>query len=954
MTNLIPMTLPFARRTTLLAGLVLALLAWSLAQGATTASAALEFESVGFRLSSKPVADPNNFGQYLPGQFTRQAGSHPDLKVSFDLKVDPDAVNDGLPTPGPTESIRDVVVDLPPGLVGDPTALPTCSLTGLSNVGEAGPDCPATSQVGSVNGEIMLLGGAGFASFIGPIALYNLEHGPDVPARFGFNYEGTVVTIDGRVRPGDYRISSASLNTSQALGLKSIDVTLWGVPADASHDPLRQLPDAPSAAGWPPYFPPISTLVAVRPFLTVPTSCTGAPVEFAMRADSWQTRGVFDSRTLSADPDGTPFRFEGCDDLAFEPSVDVQPLSHVADAPTGLAVDLQVPQSDDPYGTASAHVRRVVMTLPEGMSVSPSSAAGLGACAPSEIGLGSNDAPSCPSSSKLGEVTIDTPLLDEPLEGEMILARQNDNPFGSLIAMYLAVKGPGFYLKLPGRVDLDPNSGRLLVSFDNTPQLPFSRMRVKFPGGSQAALATPAACGSYNTRVEITSWATDTPVLRDSPMSIDQDCSALPFAPEFSAGSILASAGRYSPFSFSLTRGDRMPVLSRITTSLPGGLLANLKSAGRCGDAQAAAGSCPADSLIGSTTTLSGPGAVPLGLKGRVYLTGPYKGAPFGLSIVVPTKGQAGPFDLGDVVVRAALQVDPNDAHVTVVSDPLPTIIEGIPLRLRQVGVSIDREDFTINPTSCQAKEIVGNFTALSGETSHQTERFAVGGCGDLSFKPRLDLRLTGKKQRTTGKHPGVRATLRQTGVGESGIKKAVVKLPRTLALDPDNANALCEFEDGTKADLEKRCPKGSIVGRVRATTPLLTKPLSGNVYFVKNIRVDKKTGNKIRTLPMLVAALRGEIAINLKGTSSVTRDGRLVNTFAAVPDAPITKFNLNLRGGGQGILVVTDSARGHLNICRGPQRAQISMDGQNGKFADYPVRVKTPCASKRSKRSKR
>jgi hypothetical protein len=908
----------------------LLLLALSLAY-ASTAHASLEFEHVGFGLTGPD------------GKFSRQAGAHPDFTTTIDFAVDPNAVIDGRVTPGPSEAVHAVDVDLPNGFIGNPEAAETCEPVDLANPGLGGPNCPIGAQIGVAEGVTVGFGGP----VVFKVGLYNLAHGPDVPARFGFNYAGAVSTIDARVRPGDYGISSGSFAISEAVAVQNIKLTLWGVPADPSHDLSRV-----ERGG----FLDLTTPVAVPsqsprvPFLSSPTSCSDTPVPFTIRGDSWENQGVYDARVLTADIDGTPFVFDGCEQLPFDPAVDVKPLSRVADAPTGLNVDLTVPQTDDPDGLATASVRRVVMTLPRGMSVSPSSAAGLGACAPAQIGLGSHATPTCPDSAELGKVTIDTPLLADPLVGDIILAKQHDNPFGSLIAMYIAVKGPGFYVKLPGRVDLDPNSGQLVATFDNTPQLPFSRMQVDFPGGSQAALASPTECGTYNTHAEITSWASDVPVSLDSSMSIDQGCTAPAFAPSFTAGTMSSLAGAYSPFTFTLTRPDRSAFFSSIDTSLPAGMLARIASVSQCAAGAAQTGACPADSLIGSTSVLSGPGAAPLGLKGRVYLTGPYKGAPFGLSIVVPTAGQAGPFDLGDVIVRAALHVDPDDAHVTVKSDPLPTIIEGIPLRLRQVNVTIDRDKFMLNPTSCQAKTIRGTFHALSGETSRQTQRFGVGGCGDLSFKPRLGLRLTGKGQRTTGRHPGVRATLRQTGIGESGIKKAVVKLPKALALDPDNAQALCEFEDGTKPDLENHCPKGSIVGRARLRTPLLDTPLAGNVYFVKNVRIDKKTGARIRTLPMLVAALRGEIAINLKGTSGVS-GGRLVNTFATVPDAPVDQFNLNIAGGKNGILTVTDSARGPLNICRGPQTAQIKMDGHNGKFADYRTRVKTPCATKKKRR---
>ncbi|HYJ00371.1 MAG TPA: hypothetical protein VEX36_11950 [Thermoleophilaceae bacterium] len=331
-------------------------------------------------------------------------------------------------------------------------------------------------------------------------------------------------------------------------------------------------------------------------------------------------------------------------------------------------------------------------------------------------------------------------------------------------------------------------------------------------------------------------------------------------------------------------------------------------------------------------------------------LTGPYKGAPYGLAVAV--HAAAGPFDLGTVVVRQGLYVDRSTARVTVKSEPLPTIRDGVPFRVRRVHVAVDRPGFMRSPTSCEAKTIATSVSSAGGQTANLSTPLQATGCSKLGFKPKLKLALTGKKQTKTGKHPGVKATVTQQP-GEAGIEKAVVRLPKSVALDPANAQALCEFADGTKDDLEKHCPKGSIVGRAKAVSPLLKKPLAGNVYFVKNVRRGK-TGNAIRTLPMLIVALRGEIAINLKGESSTTKDGKLVNTFANVPDAPISKFNLNIKGGKNGILAVTRTRTARINLCAGRHVAEADMNGHNGKRFDRDIRVKTPCTKRQTKAAKR
>jgi hypothetical protein len=905
-------------------GVVLALLVVLLAAG--PARADLQFDSVGMSINEPPRLDTNPNspafghpltnpdGTFVDPLFSRQAGGHPDLSVFFKVHTGSDGV--------PAEAVRDVDVDLPDGLVGNPTGIPTCSPADLVNhPGAGGADCSPSTQVGVA--EIVAWASGGLVHV--KVGVFNLSHGPDVPAVFGFNFTNVVGIISARVRPGDYGISSGSVSISQAEAVESVRLTLWGVPADPSHDTLRQGPPnrlqlGPGTLFNAPQTTALSTDAPRVPFLTSPPRCTGEPLAFTIRGDSWEQPGAFDTRKVSADEDGTPFAFDGCENVPFQPTADVRPLAHAADGPTGLNVDLRVPQPQDPDGIVSAHVRRVKVTFPEGVSVSPSSAAGLGACAPAEIGLGSNDPPSCPASSKLGTITVDTPLLADPLEGDVILARQNDNPFGSLIAMYIAIKGPGFYLKLPGRIDLDPVTGRVSAVFDNTPQLPFSRMQVDFNGGSQAPLATPTTCGTYSTHVDVTSWNSDTPVGLDSPMTIDENCAAKPFAPSFSAGTSNPLAGQFSPFSFSLTRADGTAFLSQITTALPSGLLADIGSVPQCGADAAAAGSCPAESKIGSTSVLSGPGAQPLGLTGGVYLTGPYKDAPFGLSIAVPTAGQAGPFDLGVVVVRAGIYVD-RKGLVTVKSDPLPTIIDGIPLRLRQVNVTIDRPDFTFNPTSCVRQSIFGSFAALGGGSSDQTVAFQPGGCGDLDLRQKLASKLTGKTATKDGSHPGVDATLTSIP-GGANVSKVEVKLPLSLALDPDNAQALCKPEQRVAL----ACPASSIVGTATAVS-VLPHPLTGPVYFVEGLR-KTASGRTVRTLPKLWIPLSGDgVTIDADADSNVDSSNRLVTTFHDIPDAPLASVRLKINGGKHGILVVS----GAHGTC-GPDRALDSrFTGYNG-----------------------
>jgi hypothetical protein len=844
------------------------------------------------------------------GLFSRQAGEHADINVRIELPRTAANKADG--------SVRDVKVDLPVGLVGNPTAAPTCDFDLLVVNGPA-PNCPISTQVGIVRITTdPAIGRDDPADIYTPV--YNMRRPADSPGLFAFNYAGAALKIVPRVRPVDYGIGADSLALVQAQPPFYVDVTLWGVPADPSHDADRLDPRALSF-GHP--SPDVR-----KAFMSNPTSCAGKPAVFNVSADTWDNPNVFISKSFDRDRAGTPFVFTGCDRAPFRPTVNPQPLSHVADAPSGLNFDLDVPQSDAPDSLATAHLRKAVVTFPEGVSVSPSSAAGLGACAPGDVRLGSHDDVTCPNSSKIGTVQIDTPLLDVPLEGDVILASQNDNPFRSLVALYIVAKGPGFWIKLAGRVDLDPVTGRVTATFDDNPQVPFSHLRVAFRGGSQAPLATTLACGSYTTRTELTSWASATPVTVDTPFTVNERCGGQSFKPSLSAGTTNPLAGADSPFTLTLTRPDGEQQLKNVEVGLPPGLLGRIASVPRCPSDLAATGACPAETEIGHTDVLSGPGAAPLALRGHVYFTGPYKDAPFGLSIVVPTAGQAGPFDLGNVVVRAAIHVDRDDARVTVKSDPLPTIIDGIPLRLRQVGVTIDRPSFIVNPTSCAPATIFVNVGSLEGAMANLTNPFKVAGCSALGMKQRLAMRLTGKTQTTDGKHPGISATLTDSG-GGANLRKVVTKLPLSLALDPDNAQELCKPEQR----LARACPARSIVGRARAVS-VLPDALTGPVYFVEATRKGA-SGRTIRTFPNLWIPLSADgVSIDVTASSDVDSTGRLVTTFDKLPDAPISSFQLTIDGGKHGIIAVS----GKPGSCDRSKVVDFQLTGQNNKVVELPV----------------
>jgi hypothetical protein len=889
------------------------------------------------------------------GNAFTKAGGHPySASVSFRLNT----AESSLPDGGAPKNVR---VDLPPGLVGNPQAMPKCSKkllipSGIQAVVDSDVNnfCPMSSIVGFASIEL----NASTES----TPVFSIDPPPGVPAEFGISFLSQTVYFDAMLRSdGDYGLSVRARNLNQAAAVIGSTVTLWGVPADHGHDNQRCLAFiSPSPTCFDPGTTGIPALESnpantpAKAFLTNPTSCTalGTGLETKTQIDSWEpTSAPAFASFISHNPPGFPLPPDQwgsaagpseCENLPFAPTLSVKPTSTIPDAPTGLDVDLSFPQDNivNPLGLATAHLRRATVTLPAGMTVSPSSADGLKACTDMQVGFSSLAAAQCPDAAKIGTADAVTPLLAEHLTGSVFVGTQNsDDPeSGDLFRIILVLENAdrGIRVKLLGHVRANEKTGRLEATFDDNPQLPVSQIHLSLKGGDRAPLANPPACGKQTVISNMSSWGGQIATPSDSFMI---DCpGSTGFSPGFRAGSANAIGGAFTPFSVGIDRPDRQQYLAGVTVETPVGLIAKLKGVPLCGDAQANAGTCPIESRVGTATVGAGPGSHPFFVKGSVSLTGPYKDAPYGLAVAV--RAVAGPFDLGTVVVRQAIYVDPTDAHLNIVSDPLPTIVKGVPLRLRSVNVDVDRPGFTINPTSCADKVVKATFTSIEGVVSTSTERFQAAECKSLAFTPKLAFTLTGKGQTTGGKHPGLKSVLTQ-GRGQSNMRKVEVKLPLSLALDPKNAvsDTLCSFEEGQKAN--PRCPKSSIVGTAVATTPVLNRPLRGSVFFVKNVRINS-AGRPVRTLPTLLIALRGEVSLNVRAKTSVS-GGHLVTTFPVVPDAPVSRFALTLKGGRKGILTVSQG-----NLCRRKQVSSKLLLAHNGKRIDGGVTMKTPCGSKK------
>jgi hypothetical protein len=911
------------------------------------------------------------------------AGGHPhDVEASFGI------ANSGVYSGGnaseDVEYVKSTYIDSPPGFVGNPAATARCTMAQLQ---ASPPVCPQKSLVGSIETTVV---GSEPATW----PLFNMVPERGYPAQFGARIDTKAVVLYPRLRSrvGGYGITVASPGIA-SLGFTRIRALLFGVPSQ------REQPGGgPPAGGAPVPFlsnpgdclvaEPVSTIFAdswPHPARMLPSG--SADFGFPDLSDPW-----WKSKSAVA-PAAT-----GCDDpklvSQFAPTLDVRPTpgtgSTQADAPSGFTVDLDFPQTaNDPTDSSSTFdpsvpnappLKDATVTLPEGVAISPSAADGLDGCsdlpgAADQVHYETTDPTSCPDAAKVGTVVATSPLLakrdavsDEiigadPVSGDVFIVKPHpgdldpagdrDGKFRLLIEV--DSRKFGVNLKLPGVVTADRRTGRLTARFENNPQVPAKHLRLVFKPGSRAALVNPLACGAAKTSSVLTSWSrggirTDGVSVAGVPDATPSSSfdvswdgagagcpSSLPFSPTLSAGTLDTQARASSPFVFDLSRRDRQDVISGVNAGLPGGLLASVRDVPLCSEADANAGTCPTASRVGSATVAAGPGDSPFYLRNQaVSLTGPYKGAPYGLAIAV--QAVAGPFNLGTVVVRQALNVDVDDAHATVVSDPLPTIRDGVPFRVRRVHVVVDRPGFMRSPSSCNPLSISTNVFSAGGQNVGLTTPIRFTGCDKLPFAPKLALKLTGAKEAKVGGHPGIEALVTQQP-GEAGIKAVTVTLPLSLALDPNNSesDSLCEYLDG----LRNQCPAKSVIGSVTAISPLLKTPLHGKVYFVKGVRTDPKSGRQIRTLPTLLIELRGEINVNLRASNSVPDNKHLTSTFPMIPDAPISSFSMKLNGGKKGILVITD---GHSNICAVAQKPFLNALGHNGKRLETATRMAVEC----------
>jgi hypothetical protein len=915
--------------------------------------------------AAKPSAHPF---EVEPGSFhvtmsSGQAAAHADVTVAFDFdhEADSSTFND----------VRTTVVELPPGFIGNNTAVPTCTtaqLVGNDTVGgRRNPECSPASQVGVISFDISTPTQSPEEVVI---PLYNMEVTSfGVAAELGFNVQGLLIQeLPVSLRPGDAGLDVTAPNIERIGEPRKITVTTWGLPASPVHDPQRGLECYSS-------FHPVcedggeSAGIHVKPFLANPTGCETHLAH--MQADSWEHPEAWSKAETVVEPVGE------CERVPFDPALEAEPTTESAESSSGLDVSLVVPQTwENPYSIATANLKDTKLVFPVGYTINPSAGSGLGVCTPEQFNAETSSSPpgaGCPPESKVGTVEVETPVLAERfLDGSVYVAKPFENPFDALLGVYIIVKDPqrGLIVKLAGHLELNPVTGQITAVFDENPQVPFSKFTLKLRQGATSPLVSPPACGSYTAQADFTPWSDPLSTVQQSDtFKIEKGigggaCPAggvPPFHPGIIAGTLNDSAGAYSPMDIRITRNDGEQEITRFTSVLPAGLTAKLAGVPFCPDADIEAAkhvsgaqeeaepSCPADTEIGHTLVGVGVGSVLAYTPGKVYMAGPYNGAPF--SVVSITSAKVGPFDLGTVVIRFALEINPETAVVTVdakASDPIPHIIDGIIIHVRDIRVYVDRPEFMINPTNCDPASFAATVDGAGADPANPadqepvtvTSSFQMANCQNLQFKPAFKVSTPGKTSKANGAGLSVKLTYPNAPQGtQTNIRLVKVELPKRLPSRLTTLQKACP--EATFAANPAGCPAASAVGRATALTPILPVPLTGPAYFVSH------GGAKF---PELIVVLQGYgVTLDLHGETFISKQGVTSSTFHTVPDDPIGSFELTLPQGPYSALAATG------NLCKGSLAMPTEFLAQNGDAIHEQTKIAvTGCPKARKATHKR
>jgi hypothetical protein len=919
------------------------------------------------------------------GDPAAQAASHP-YQLSLGFGLNEGGEFEGQPgVPFADGDIRDLRIGMPSGMMLNPSVVPTCApsifntpRTSPYAASLSGENCPASSQVGTV--EIRTSSGGGQVRRFG---VFSLEPPKGVAVQLGFAPYGAPIVLSAYLRPessGRYAIALEATDIPQSLDLYGLDLTLWGTPWAVSHNGERgnclnelepDFPWAKCSVGHPRVFIP-------RAFLTLPVECSPS-LPFAAEASSWQQPAAVSSQAVNRDPLSQPVSVEGCATVPFAP----QPAAFltIKRASSASGFNFRLTHDDlgvtDPTLRAPSPPKQIVVSLPPGTTVNPSVGSGLGVCTPAQFAAESAmsfQGQACPDAAKIGDFTTHTPLFEgESLQGAVYLAQPDDpttpaagaeNPFDSLLGLYLVTRLPqrGLIVKVAGRLIADPTNGNLTAVFDNLPQLPYNDFELNLRPGQRAFLISPPACGNAISQVQLTPWAGGVPTANVAiPSEIntgldDGPCpsgSTLPFAPTAVTGGVNAHVGSYTPYFVRLSRRDGEQEITSYSLVLPKGITGKLAGIPFCpeaaiaqarvkrGFAEIANPSCPGASRVGRVETGYGVGSALAYAPGQIYLAGPYNGKP--LSLVTVNAATIGPFDLGTYVIRSAFAVDTKTAQLRIdagASDPIPHIVDGIPLHLRDIRVYMDRFQFTRNPSSCAASQMLSTLTGsgvnfdnpADDSTATVSRHFQLFNCLTLGFEPKLGLRLRGGSKR--GDYPSLRATFASRGPQDSSLKKIGVTMPHAMFLAQEHIKEVC-----TRPQFDaERCPAGSVYGKAVAHTPLFDVPLRGDVYL-------RSSNNK---LPDLVASLRsGEVRIIVEGRIGPGKHGGIEAFFDELPDAPIDRFTMTLLGGKRGLL--TNSS----NICKSPPLASVKALAQNNIGAIFSSKLRGQCKKKQGAKGK-
>jgi hypothetical protein len=865
---------------------------------------------------------------------TNQAGGHPDLRIEFVVGTRATPV---IPNSCFCNTIKDLRFEFPAGFIGNTHAVPQCSVAQLT-----ASACPIDSQIG-ISDQTVALGGDGggpgtLYSIRRPV--YNLIPNPGQPGLIGFLVaiqSSPVYTVLSARTGGDYGLNAESRGILTSTPLRSFTQTLWGVPASPANDAERANPGYPGfeSFGFPSSSPE-------TPYLSNPTSCTGpSTARFTTYAS--------DHGVHSAEVGWAPTT--GCDQLNFNPSQSANPTTESADSASGMDIVLKVPQSSSPNTPSDSQIKAATVRFPAGFSINPNAADGKTTCSDEQARFGSSEEAQCPEHAKVGTVSLESNALPSAIPGAIYLA---DPLPGDRYRVIVVADGYATHIKFAGTTKTDPVTGQVTAIFPKLPQAPLTEFSMHFFGSERGLFATPERCGTYPVESEFVPWAggpnqTSTQFFRITSGPGGGPCPAdvRNFAPGFRAAGASNGAGAHSPLSIYITRQDGDQTLSSIGVNTPPGVTATLKGVPKCpdaavqeiedpswsGHAEQAGSKCPIGSQVGVSEAGAGAGSRPYYTPGKVYLTGPYRGAPLSFTVVTPAV--SGPYDLGNIVNRVALSVDPTTTAVTAVSDPLPQTVGGIPLRLRSVLINLDRKDFTLNPTNCSPFTITGLITGIQGGSAMPQNFFQVGNCDSLDFEPKLKAVVRGPVRR--GGHPALTTTITHDTGSAANIGKAVVTLPHSAFLDQSHIRTIC-----TRTQFAaEACPPGSVYGKAKAVTPLLDEPLEGPVYL-------RSSSN---TLPDLVADLRGPaslpIQVVLVGRID-SPDQQIRATFSSVPDTPVSRFTLQMQGGRKGLLINS------TNVCRGGQRVNAKFTGQNGTTVTRKPRLENPQCGKAAAKRKR